>query len=377
MFEGLWSQAWFLGLFAGGTIVLGLPVAKLTKVSSTLKAFLNALSTGILIFLLVEITGHLIEEIEELVEGAVVAGAGAPQAIQYGGLFVLGFSLGLLGLVWFERRFIGAAKEETAPGKRAKQLALMIAIGLGLHNLSEGLAIGQGYSAGAIQLAWLLAVGFALHNATEGFGIAAPLSGHKTSWGFLGLCGLIAGGPTFVGAAVGSWWINKPLEIFCLSLAAGTILYIVGELLHLGRLAQKGEAVVSVGLLVGFFLAMGTDFTLSAAFEATAAHGPRHGGYFGDANDIYHYELLRNDQRLSLYVNDHHNIPMEAPGLQGRWILNPDSPTPLTGFFTPSADGLTLETTLPASTAGKDVQIRVEVLKGNNWAPMEFQLPAS
>ena len=377
MLHSLLSQPWALGLFAGGTIVLGLPIAKLGKVSAGWKAFLNALSTGILIFLLVEITGHLIEEIEGFVEGAVVAGAGAHEAYKYGGLFVLGFSLGLLGLVYFERRFIGAAKDETAPAKRAKQLALMIAIGLGLHNLSEGLAIGQGYSAGAIQLAWLLAAGFALHNATEGFGIAAPLSGHRASWGFLALCGLIAGGPTFAGAAIGSWWVNKPLEIFCLSLAAGTILYIIGELLHLGRLAQKGEAVVSVGLLMGFFLAMGTDFALSAAVEATAAHGPRHGGYFADANDLYHYELVRGKEReLILYVNDHYNRPMDNRALQGRWILDPDNKNPLTGFFKPAADGSRLEASLPKETVGKELHLRIEVLKGNDWAPMEFSLPA-
>ena len=141
---------------------------------------------------------------------------------------------------------------------------MMIAIGLGLHNFSEGLAIGQGYASGAMRLAWLLAIGFALHNATEGFGIAAPLSGHRASWSFLGLAGLIAGGPTFLGAVVGGWWVNEPTEIFCLALASGTILYIVGELLHLGR-QLKEEAVVEIGLLVGFFVAMLTDFFLIAA----------------------------------------------------------------------------------------------------------------
>ncbi len=271
---------WLLGFFAGATIFLGLPIARLKQVSTRTKAFLNAVSTGILIFLLVEITGHLIEEIEELVEAATISNQGWPLVTQYAVLFTLGFSAGLLGLVWFERRFIGSAKDERTPAVRAKQLALMISIGLGLHNLSEGLAIAQGYSAGAVQLAWLLAIGFAMHNATEGFGIAAPLSGHRARWGFLGLCGLIAGGPTFLGAVAGSWWVNKPTEIFCLALAAGTILYIVGELLHLGRIL-KGEAIVEIGLLVGFFLAMATDLTLSSAFELTAPHAPQHGGQYG------------------------------------------------------------------------------------------------
>ena len=253
-----------LGLLAGGTIFLGLPVARLRTVTQKTRAFLNAASTGILIFLLVEITGHLLEEIEELIKGALEQGSALTGALQYGGLFAVGFSIGLLGLVYFERRYLGSAKNGVAPKTRAQQLAMMIAIGLGLHNLSEGLAIAQGYMSGAIRLAWLLAIGFALHNATEGFGIAAPLSGHRASWGFLGLTGLIAGGPTFVGAVIGGWWVSKPTEVFCLALASGTILYIIGELLHLGR-QLKEETVVAVGLLVGFFVAAATDFLLIGA----------------------------------------------------------------------------------------------------------------
>ena len=255
---------WLLGLLAGGTIFLGLPVARLRDVTTKTKAFLNAVSTGILIFLLVEITGHLLEETEELIEAAVHNGTSLAGAFRYGGLFALGFSLGLLGMVYFERRYLGTAKNGIAPRTRATQIAMMIAIGLGLHNLSEGLAIGQGYASGALKLAWLLAIGFALHNATEGFGIAAPLSGHRVGWGFLSLTGLVAGGPTFVGAVIGGWWVNEATEVFCLSLASGSILYIIGELLHLGR-QLKEEAVVGVGLLAGFFVALLTDLLLLAA----------------------------------------------------------------------------------------------------------------
>jgi ZIP family zinc transporter len=253
--------AWWLGLLAGGTIVLGLPVARLSHVSVRTKAFLNAVSTGILVFLLVEICGHLLEETEELLEEAVEAAAGYGAVVGSGFLFALGFALGLLGLVWFERRYLGGAKNGATAAAKARSVALMIALGLGLHNLSEGLAIGQGYASGALRLAWLLAIGFALHNATEGFGIAAPLSGHRASWGFLGLTALIAGGPTFLGAIVGGWWVSKPTETFFLALASGTILYVIGELLHLGR-QLKEESVVGIGLLVGFFLALATDFVL-------------------------------------------------------------------------------------------------------------------
>ena len=255
---------WILGLLAGGTIFLGLPLARLRNVSVKTKAFLNAASVGILIFLLVEITGHLLEEIEKLIKDAVEHGTSLAGAVGSGGLFMVGFAIGLLGLVWFERRFLGKAKDGVSPKTRAKQVAMLIAIGLGLHNLSEGLAIGQGYASGALHLAWLLAIGFALHNATEGFGIAAPLSGHRVSWRFLSLAGLVAGGPTFVGAVLGGQWVSQPMETFCLALASGTILYVVGEFLHDGR-ELKEEAVVGVGLLVGFFVAMVTDWILIGA----------------------------------------------------------------------------------------------------------------
>ena len=253
------STQLFLGFIGGVTIVLGLPVALMRGVTIQWRAFLNAVSTGILIFLLVEITGHVLEGIEDLLKAATGGHPTWPDVLRFGGLFIVGMSVGLLGLVWFEHRFIGAGKDMLPPKQRAQQLALMIAVGLGLHNLSEGLAIGQSYSFGDVKMAWLLALGFALHNATEGFGIAAPLASHRPSWRFLGLCALIGGGPTFLGTVIGSFWVSQPLEIFCLSLASGSILYIIGELLHLGR-QLKGEALAEIGLLIGFFVALITDF---------------------------------------------------------------------------------------------------------------------
>jgi ZIP family zinc transporter len=82
---------------------------------------------------------------------------------------------------------------------------MMIAVGIGLDNFAEGLAIGTSAAAGESQLTVLLIVGFGLHNATEGFGLVAPLSaaGTRPSWGRLGLLGLVGGGPTFLGTFVG------------------------------------------------------------------------------------------------------------------------------------------------------------------------------
>ena len=383
----------FLGLLAGGTILFGLPVARLRHVSPKTKGFLNAVSTGVLIFLLVEMAGHLLEGIEELIAAGTQGGDRFLPILQSGGIFVLGFSLGLLGLVYFETHYLLGLKNGAAPKARAQQVALMIALGLGLHNFSEGLAIAQGYASGALRLAWLLAIGFALHNATEGFGIAAPLSGHRVSWKFLLGAGVIAGGPTFLGTVVGGWWINRSFEAFCLALASGTILYIIGELLHLGH-QLKEDAVVGVGLLVGFFVAVVTDFLLIAALhvgpaaeralqgrpavyyvEEVGEHQPRHGGYFGDADDLYHYEVVLDaPNQMRLYVNDERNRPLNVQRLQGRWILDPDGPAPRSGFFAPSIDGGYFTTPLPVPLRDP-VHVDIAVKKGEIWASMEFSLP--
>ena len=257
------TTAILLGAISGFTIYLGLPFAFLKNVNARVRGFLTAMSTGILVFLLVEITGKVTDSIEDLTLSAASGFKTLPDVLMYGAIFALGLFIGLMGLVWFEKHYIKTAKdEEQAPSKSAHRLSMMIAIGLGLHNFSEGLAIGQAYGWGNTGLATLLVVGFALHNATEGFGIVAPLSGQPTSWGFLGLTGLIGGGPTMIGSIVGSYWTVKPVEVFFLSMASGSILYIIGELLHLGR-KLKEETVAASGLLAGFFLAFITELLIS------------------------------------------------------------------------------------------------------------------
>ena len=148
----------------------------------------------------------------------------------------------------------------------AQSMALMVATGIGLHNFAEGLAIGQSAASGETQLAVLLVVGFALHNATEGFGIVAPMAhdGHRPSWAFLLLCGLIGGGPTFIGTLVGQSVVNDALYVGFLSLAAGSILYVIVQLLHVAsRLGNRN--MMMIGLLVGLIAGIGTDFVLVAA----------------------------------------------------------------------------------------------------------------
>lgn len=252
-----------LGVITGFTIYLGLPVAVFSNLSRRAKGMLNAVATGILLFLLVEIFAHVLEEVEDVAKN--VAGGKAPltELGLYSGVFVGGLALGLLGLVYFESRFI-RPRAGMAPESKARYLALMIAAGIGFHNFTEGLAIGQSYASGAIQLALLLTVGFALHNATEGFGIAAPLAGTRPSKRFLLLLGLIGGGPTFVGTIIGGIWTSALVGSLFLSVAGGALIYVIKELLYHGRIEGE-DMLIMVGLILGFLVGFGTELIIEIA----------------------------------------------------------------------------------------------------------------
>src|SRR5579864_7840222 len=252
-----------LGAIAGFTIFLGLPVARWRNPRRDWQAFLNALATGILIFLFFDILSKAHEPIDAALEAAKDSNNPA-DLVQLLALFAIGFAVGLLGLVYVDRMLI--RRHKVGGEIRPMQLALMIAAGIGVHNFAEGLAIGQASRSGAIELATVLIVGFGLHNMTEGFGVAAPLTlgNTRANWGFLGMAGLIGGGPTFLGTVLGYSVEATQIFVLCLALAAGSILYVVSELLHVGRRFQAPE-LVSWGVFVGFALGFGSDLILTWA----------------------------------------------------------------------------------------------------------------
>jgi ZIP family zinc transporter len=258
------SDTVILGAIAGFTIFLGLPVARWRNPRRDLQAFLNALATGILIFLFWDILGKAREPLDAALNAARDSG----DAVGLLGLVVIfaaSFALGLVGLVYVDRMFI--RKHKVGAGEiNPLHLALMIAAGIGVHNFAEGLAIGQASRSGALELATVLIIGFGLHNMTEGFGVAAPLTlaTSRATWGFLAVAGLIGGGPTFAGTVLGYSVQSTEVFVLCLALAAGSILYVVSELLHVGRRFQA-PALVSWGVLVGFLAGFGTDLMLSWA----------------------------------------------------------------------------------------------------------------
>src|SRR5260370_7692442 len=163
-----------LGAVAGITIFLGVPVARMRGLSKSVQGFLNAFATGILIFILWDILSHASGPVETaLVAARTNTRVGSFAAMVL--IFAVGIGAGLLGLVYFNRAIFGRLKHaDHTPSPRS--LSLAIATGLGLHNLSEGLAIGQSARAGAIAFVAVLVVGFALPNTTDAFGTTPPIT---------------------------------------------------------------------------------------------------------------------------------------------------------------------------------------------------------
>jgi ZIP family zinc transporter len=277
------AQTLLLGVIAGATILLGLPMGRLRGSWPGLRPFLNAIAIGILLFLIWDVLVHAYEPLDTALGHLHDGTAGIGPVLGYAALFLLGISVGLLSLVYYERWLsrrarpksfgpgamapgeLAAAKAGVAGWSAARRVSLLIAVGIGLHNFGEGLAIGGSAATGAIGLATILVIGFALHNATEGFGIVAPLAAEsdRPSWGFLLLMGLIGGGPTILGTAIGRQFTSPAVSVIFLTLAAGSILYVVIQLLGVAYKSGRKDLLywgVLLGLAAGFI----TDMVVTA-----------------------------------------------------------------------------------------------------------------
>lgn len=297
-------QLLLLGSIAGFTIFLGLPLAVLQNVNPKKKGFLNAFAIGILVFLIIDVFGHAWQSVGIAAQGAFAGKSPLGNAVfdllaMFGGL-----AIGLLGLVFYESRYMmsksghnstatmksflrnrqeASAKDVVKDGSgnkasdgsqqeqhlllqeiNAYKLSTMIAIGIGAHNFSEGLAIGQSYVSGATGLAILLIIGFGSHNATEGFGIAGPLTGlvRKPRIRFLIMAGLIGGGPTFVGTIVGSFWNSTIAYVLFLSMAGGALVYVSMLMYNSGR-RQTTNNIMMMGIFVGLCAGFVTDLLVT------------------------------------------------------------------------------------------------------------------
>jgi zinc transporter, ZIP family len=246
-----------LGAIAGFTIFLGLPIARARRLSPNTIALLNALAIGILLYLVVEIAQNAIAPISQGL-AAWHASTGAFPGVLIT-VFVVGLLVGLVGLGSAATHF---TRQAAMHAENPIVLASIIAIGIGAHNFGEGLAIGASAASGATAVALALIVGFGLHNATEGFGVAAPLVGRVVpTWAQIGLAGLIAGGPTFVGTIVGYSFYSPTLSVLFLAIAVGALVFVIGELWSVLR--RTGLTTpVTVTMCAGFLIALATELFL-------------------------------------------------------------------------------------------------------------------
>jgi ZIP family zinc transporter len=267
-------QLLILGAVAGFTIFLGFPLA-LIKASKRTKAFLNALAIGILVFIAVDVFAHAWETTRDAVTSSSLGKTPLIDGVSLLITMFAGIILGLIGLALYERRYMKASvKTETEPESSMAdkgtvhtdrlKLATMIAIGIGAHNFSEGLAIGQSYAAGVIGLALILIIGFGLHNATEGFGILGPLqnSDKRPPLQTLIKLGLIGGGPTFLGTLIGSIWVSPLLYVGFLAFAGGALIFVI-LLMYSVAIEQTTKTIVMTGIAIGLLFGFFTDLIVS------------------------------------------------------------------------------------------------------------------
>lgn len=220
-----------LGLYVGVIpVLLGMLVLPvLRRAKPTVMQVLLALTVGLLVFLALDGGMEALQ-----LSGRSGGAFGGPA------LVVLGAGLAFLTLTLIDRGLRGRRQQGKARGAPGLQLSIMVSVGIGLHNLGEGLAIGSAYAVGELALGAFLVVGFALHNTTEGIAIVAPLADDRPSPLQLAGLGLLAGGPAVVGAMVGATIINTELSALLLGVGVGAIVQVIVQIAPALR-ARSGQ----------------------------------------------------------------------------------------------------------------------------------------
>jgi zinc transporter ZupT len=248
----------FLGYALIGLLVGIVPVAlglawlpSLRTADARWLAAFMALTAGLLAFLAVDAFAEALE-----------LQAGVPGALQGPGLIILGVAVSYLGLTWISSWLADRSPAGGNAPLAGAALATMVAIGIGLHNLGEGLAIGTSFAFGELALGTFLIVGFMVHNVTEGLGIAAPLArGGSASLGRLAALALVAGVPAIFGAWIGGFVANDIVGVVFFAVAVGAALQVVVEVgRYVRRTAPGGLASgwVTGGFLAGLAIMYGT-----------------------------------------------------------------------------------------------------------------------
>jgi zinc transporter, ZIP family len=220
--------------------------------------FVLALTVGLLAFL----------GVDALLEGTDIAGTG-PQALGGASLVFLGAGIAYLGLVGVDGWLRNRSERAQEGGAGPWRLALLVALGIGLHNLGEGLAIGSAYALGSLALGASLIVGFALHNTTEGLAIVAPVAkggqAAKASLARFAGLGALAGAPAILGTWIGASAFNPSLAALLFGLGAGAIAQVIVQIAPSVRDASGRllNPLAAGGMVTGLLLMYATGLLVS------------------------------------------------------------------------------------------------------------------
>ena len=244
----------YLGIFSLLGVYVGvIPVfigllwfPAIRNVSARGLGFILSLTVGLLAFLAVDALHEALEIADEL-----------PEAYKGVALVVAGFA-GCLLLLMVISRWARTQAAQRGEAFQQMTLAYMVAFGIGLHNLGEGLAIGSAYALGNIALGGSLVIGFAIHNTTEGFAIVAPVAKQRVTFANFIWMGALAGLPTILGVWIGGFTYSAVWSVLFLGIGAGAIVQVIYVILRqMERQPEDAGVLIPsnvVGLLVGFFI---------------------------------------------------------------------------------------------------------------------------
>ena len=255
----------FMALTAamGLSIFLSLPIVYSRRAQGRWAVGLNAAAIGILIFLMADVFSDV---------SPILYPSGYVANLRYSIAFGVAFLVAFVGLYVVDNLPRPAPRgvapdasdgARAAPDSGPRTTALIIALGIGLQNLTEGLVFGANWTLGAIGVLAVVFVGFFLQNVTEGFPIASPFLGTSARRSVATMVGLflVGGLPTLIGGAIGYFWVNSLFLVVFDALAIGAIAYVILPMLRVAfrplatrELSLRRDRLVYVGVMVGFVL---------------------------------------------------------------------------------------------------------------------------
>jgi ZIP family zinc transporter len=258
------SSLW-VGLFAAMCTCAGIALVRKLPRGERPRELLTLAAAGLLLFILIEVGYQALGTVE-----LDALGDDTGTLALSGVLMIAGLLVGMVGLAWIETR-------RGEPGALAPQpldVAVMLAAAIGLHNFAEGLSVGQTMATALTGPGAWVALGLGLHAVADGAAVAAPVAGQPMPPGRVLILLVCAAGPSLLGTFAGTTWVGPGLELLVISLAAGTLIYVLRELLR-APLTQVTAVDAMVALSLGLLAGLGTELIVEVGrsrLEVQGAH---------------------------------------------------------------------------------------------------------